>query len=358
MQTPTFPLPWSQVPAETPLLGRATELTVLEQALERAGRGAGSLLLVEGEAGIGKSRLVIEALERARRRGLQVLLGAAEELDRRRPFALLAAALGIGRHAVDPARVEINRLLVGAVDSPLVEFRVSEALLALVEEACARAPVAFGVEDLHWADPASLSTLGRLGRQVHQLPLLVVGSYRPVPRPPELTRLIAILGAHGTRLPLGPLPPESVLELAGGLLGAQLAPTLARQVAGAAGNPLFVQELLDALVTESAITLDAQGRVDVAVDALPSSLAATILRRLSDLAPETLHVLQVASVLGPSFLLAELAVLSGRSTADLLGRPASGAGGRRARRCRATAGVSPRAAPRGALRGLAAGHSA
>jgi DNA-binding CsgD family transcriptional regulator len=328
MQTPTFPLPWSPVPAGQPLVGRAAELAVLEQVLERTGHGAGSVLLVEGEAGIGKSRLVFEALEQARRRGFEVWLGAAEELDRRRPFALLTAAFGISRHAVDPARVEINWLLVGAVDSALVEFRVSEALLALIEEACARAPVVLGVEDLHWADPASLSTLWRLGRQVPQLPLLVVGSYRPTPRSPELARLIATLGAHGTQLALGPLPPQSVLELAGSLLGAELAPNLARQVAGAAGNPLFVQELLDALVTENRIILDEQGRADVAVHSLPSSLAATILGRLSDLPPETLHVLQVASVLGPSFALAELVLLSGRSTSELLAglRPALAAG--------------------------------
>jgi predicted ATPase len=318
MQIPTFPLPWSTVPAGGQLVGRATELTVLEQALERAGRGVGSVLLVEGEAGTGKSRLVMEALERGRRGGFEVVLGAAEELDRRRPFAVLTAALGINGRHVDPGRVEINRLLTGIVDSPLVEFRVSEALLALVEEACAQAPLALAVEDLHWADPASLSTLWRLSRQVHQLPLLVVGSYRPVPRPPELTRLVASLGANGIRMNLGPLLPESVLELAGGLLGTQLAPNLARRVAGAAGNPLFVRELLDALVTEGAIIVDAQGQAEVVVDALPSSLADTILQRLRDLPPETVHVLQVASVLGPSFPLAELAVLSGRSTVDLL----------------------------------------
>jgi predicted ATPase len=159
---------------------------------------------------------------------------------------------------------------------------------------------------------------------VHQLPLLVVGSYRPVPRPPELTRLVASLGANGIRMNLGPLLPESVLELAGGLLSARLAPNLARRAAGAAGNPLFVQELLDALVTAGAIIVDAQGQAEVAVDALPSSLAATILQRMSDLPPETVTFCRSPPCSDLAFPLADLAVLSGRSTVDLLAalRPA------------------------------------
>jgi len=308
-------------------VGRAAELATLEGGLERAARGAGNLVLIGGEAGIGKSLLVQQTLDRAHGRGFQVLLGTAEELDRR-PFAVLAAAAGVDRHVTDSARTEINRLLTGDdIGSPLLEFRIGETLLALVEDLCVRAPVALGVEDLHWADPASMSTLWRLSRQVHHLPLLIVGTYRPVPSP-DIGRLVSSLGDAGTHMVLGALSSGLMLELATALLGAELGPNLARRVNGAAGNPLFVRELLDALVSEDGICIDDQGRAEVEARSLPLSLPRTILRRLNDMPAETFHVLQLASVLGASFPLAELVQLTGRPTSALLAdlRPALTAG--------------------------------
>jgi DNA-binding CsgD family transcriptional regulator/tetratricopeptide (TPR) repeat protein len=310
------------------LLGRVGQRRELAGAVEAVAGGAGCSFLVEGEAGIGKTSLVEEALGVAGRRGLQVFRATAEELERRRPFGAIVDCLGIDRTATDPRRAEVARVFEEARSPtgwpPLVaaaqdEFRAVEAILTLVEELSARRPLVVAVDDLQWADPSTLLVLHRLGRAVQRLPVLLLGAYRPLPRPPDLERLIASLTGHGARrLVLGPLDERAVAALVETLVGAEPGPRLLRQVAGAGGNPLFVTELVGALTADGSIRPSGDGRAEVAVVGLPPSLPLTILHRLSFLPQRTLDVLRAASVVGASFGVAELSALTGTPSFELL----------------------------------------
>jgi predicted ATPase len=147
------------------LFGRSGELDQLRLAVRQVAGGTGQAILITGEAGIGKTRVVAEGLDAARRSGVQVVWGAAEELERRRPFGAIAACLGLGGSPPDGRRAATTRLLaedLGGIDrgwfgeTPQAEFPVVEALVGLVEELSTRSPLMVAVEDLQWADPSTL----------------------------------------------------------------------------------------------------------------------------------------------------------------------------------------------------------
>jgi DNA-binding CsgD family transcriptional regulator/tetratricopeptide (TPR) repeat protein len=310
------------------LVGRSAELDQLRLAVRQVADGTGQAILITGEAGIGKTRVVTEGLDAARRSGVQIFWGAAEELERRRPFGAIADCLGLGGSASDGRRAAITRLLeenVGGVDggwfgaTPQAEFRVVEALVALVEELSTRSPVMAAVEDLQWADPSTLLVLQRLGRRVGQLPVLLVCTARPVPRSQELEACLQGLRANGaTELPLGPLDPAAATRLVKQLVGAPPGPGLVAQVAGAGGNPVFVTELVGALQRDGSIELGSSGTAELTTVGIPAALPLLILHRLSYLAQSTLELLRVASVLGASFAVTDLSAVTRRPTAGLL----------------------------------------
>jgi predicted ATPase/DNA-binding CsgD family transcriptional regulator len=311
------------------LVGRSIELDQLRLAVRQVAGGASRVMLVTGEAGIGKTRLVTEGLDAAVDAGFQAFRGAADELEQRRPIGAIGDCLGIGRRATDSRRAAIARLLTedqgGGIgggwfgDAPQAEFAVVEAVVALVEELSARSPVMMAVEDLQWADPSTLLVLHRLGRQVRQLPVLLVCTARPVPRSQELERCLQGLRAGGAaELALGPLDAVAVAQLVERLVDAAPGPSLRRQIAGAGGNPLFVTELVGALQRDGAIQLGPDGTAELTAVDLPPALPLLILHRLSYLARATLELLRVASVLGSSFAVTDLSLVVGRPTAGLL----------------------------------------
>jgi predicted ATPase len=262
------------------LVGRSAELGQIRLAVRQVAGGIGQAIFVTGEAGIGKTRVVVEGLDAARRLGVQVFRGAAEELERRRPFGAIAACLDLGGSSTDSRRAAITRLLeedmAGGIDggwfgeTPQAEFRVAEAVVALVEELSARSPVMLAVEDLQWADPSTLLVLHRLGRQVGQLPVLLVCTARPVPRSQELEACLRVLRASGaTELLLGPLDRAATTRLVEQLVGAPPGPGLLAQVAGTGGNPLFVTELVGALQRDGSIELGSDGTAEVTRGGIP-----------------------------------------------------------------------------------------
>ena len=158
--------------------------------------GRRAVVLIEGEAGIGKTRLLDAALEDARRRGMQVAAGRAEELEGMRPFGLMTGVFGCTRSSADPRRAAIGELLSGAAgernpitvtSDPGLRFRVVDALADLVEELALAGPLLIGVDDLQWADASSLLTLAALGRRVEYLPVGIIACFRPSPRSPSWT---------------------------------------------------------------------------------------------------------------------------------------------------------------------------
>ena len=161
------------------LHGRETELRVLEQALDRAASGRLAVVLAEGEAGIGKTRLLAQALTDARGRGMRVAAGRAEELESTRPFGVIAQALECAGPSADPRRSAIAALLStrGGDGSPItvssdpgLQFRAVDAITDLAEELAVDRPLVIGLDDLQWADQSSLLTLGALSRRLADLP--------------------------------------------------------------------------------------------------------------------------------------------------------------------------------------------
>lgn len=186
--------------------GREAETQVLGEALDRAASDRLAVVLIEGEAGIGKTRLLDEALADARGRGMQVAAGRAEELERARPFGLLVGAFGCARSSPDRRRAAIGALLateggergpITVTSDPGLRFRVVDAFADLTEELALSGPLVFGADDLQWADPSSLLTLGAVSRRLAYLPVAIIGCLRPFPRVLELDGLAAALEAGG-----------------------------------------------------------------------------------------------------------------------------------------------------------------
>jgi predicted ATPase/DNA-binding CsgD family transcriptional regulator len=317
------------IPALAPRLrGRATETGVLRAALDRVARGGQAIVLLEGEAGIGKTRLLDEALADAAGRGMHVAAGRADELEQARPFGLMTDAFDCLPGSADPRRAAIARLLsapgaqlsgepITVTSDPGLQFRVVDAFGDLAEALALSGPVLIGVDDLQWADPSSLVALAAIGRRLADLPVGIIGCLRPVPRNPELDGALRALQTAGARnLILSPLDAGAVGELVSEVMAAEPGPGLLAEISGAAGNPLFVTELLAALRQEGAIQVRG-GRAEVAEATLPPTLRLTILRRLSFLPGDTLQVLQAASILGSAFSLTDLTLISGRPAIEL-----------------------------------------
>ncbi|HEY4411034.1 MAG TPA: AAA family ATPase, partial [Acidimicrobiia bacterium] len=300
-------------------------MSVLGEDLAAVARGEGRVVVLEGEAGIGKTRLLEEALGGARAR---VYRGAAEELSGNLPFGVVVDALGIDLRAAP-----LGRLLLSATGESAeaggLSFRVSEALLAHVDHLCADGPMALVLEDLHWADASSLVLISRLARRARQLALLLVVTRRPSPERPALDRLVRGLGdGLARRIVLGRLSEGDIHSIAHAFLGAEPGERLVGHLAGAAGNPLFVTELLEAMQRGGDLLLDADGTVDLVGGLLPTSFAVLVLHRLSFLPTATIDALRVAALLGATFSVSELSrvVPLSPSAAVLALRPAAVAG--------------------------------
>jgi DNA-binding CsgD family transcriptional regulator/tetratricopeptide (TPR) repeat protein len=272
-------------------VGRQTELATLVGALDEAAAGHLRLTLIEGEAGIGKSRLVEEVAEVARGRGFAALLGRADEVDRGRSMGPLLEALG---QAYSP---------IGGQE-PRSQHEHREWVLGALEAVVAGTPTLLVVEDLQWADPASVAALSVIPRRLEGLPLLVALTARPVPRDRALEQALRRL--DGSRVSLGPLSEAEAQALASAAPGADGGGGSAEFVRRAGGNPFFILELVRA------------ARVGDGGHGLPPDIARAARERLADLSPDTETVVRVASVLGSTFTLADLAVICDQAPASLL----------------------------------------
>ena len=308
------------------LVGREAELALAAAAVRELGAGRASVLAVEGEAGIGKTRLVQSIVDDARSRGATVFSGQAHPFERTRPFGVLAGALDLSPRSADPRKAAIGSLLAGegaAAEPPSagdIQYRVVEEIMDLVETACAERPVLLVAEDLHWADSASLLAILSLARQLSLAPLLVVVTARPSPLPAEVVRLLDDLAEGGARtLRLQPLKPDEVTHLAADMLGAAPGPALTAMLAKAGGNPLWVVATLRSLSDGGMLQRDG-GTVEPTTFELPASLGDLVVRRLRHLPTTTLELLQITAVLGDAVSLRDVAAVARRPPADVVGQ--------------------------------------
>jgi DNA-binding CsgD family transcriptional regulator len=283
-------------------------------------RGQGGSLLIEGEPGIGKSALVRAALAGAEEAGCQVFWGAGDELGQALPLLPLLEGLRVREPSANPRRNTILRLLRGELTADRgtdMSAALAEQLLALIAEQCAERPTILVIDDLQWADQASITLWGRLAKSVRQSPLLLVGMMRPVPQRDDLLALRRAAGDAG-RLQLTGLPQAAVTELVAALAGGRPDGKLLRLADGAAGNPLYVTELVAALARGSSLTITDAGAAELTSGPVPGSLSAAIADRLGFVSGSVREVLRAAALLGVDFAVPDLATVLGRGVADLI----------------------------------------
>jgi DNA-binding NarL/FixJ family response regulator len=291
--------------ATTAFVGRLGELERLEEGMWQAAAGQGGTVLLAGDAGIGKTRLVTELGARARAAGAQTLVGRCIDLvgaevpylpvvEAFRPLTAREDVRGLLR-----STGELRWLLPGAAvggertrpggDSPRSQLGLLEELLALLGAVAAAEPVVLVLEDLHWADRSTLDLVAFLAHNLSEQRVLLVGTYRgdELPANDRLRRLVTGLLRAGvaTRLELGPLGREELEALLITRGGAPLSPALTVAiVTRSEGNPFFAEELLAAAD---------QGGPD-----LPRVLRDLLLQRVAQLDRKTHDMLRVAAAAG------------------------------------------------------------
>jgi tetratricopeptide (TPR) repeat protein len=274
-----------------PLFGRAAELRTLMTAWTAARAGHGRVVLITGEAGIGKTRLVAELARRADNAGARTAVGAGVDVGGEAPLAIwqelvpqLARVVPVPPEQADwPA--ELGRLAPDlaarlgrdapppAVASPELErLRLFEAVLRLVEWAASGRPVLLVAEDVHRADPASMQLCAHIGRRLAARPVLFVLTRRDRPDRPAADALLADLAGRGVEvaeIELGPLSEVEVAAVARSV--AELTDDAVEQVVRAAdGNPLLATENARALAAgRSAPPQNLRAAVRAATGALP-----------------------------------------------------------------------------------------
>jgi DNA-binding CsgD family transcriptional regulator len=303
-----------------PLVGRDSELTRLLALMAELAGGRGSSALIEGEPGIGKSALVRAAVAEGPALGCQVFWGAGDELGQALPLLPLLDALQVRDPDRDDRRAAIVRLLRGEVavgPGADVAAVVVEQLLALVAEESAARPTIVVIDDLHWADQATVTLWARLARAVSQVPLMIVGTMRPVPKRDDLLALRrAVPGT--VHIQLSGISAAAVAELVGDLAGGRPDDKLLRLAGGAAGNPLYITELVAALARSRGLTLTDSGAVELTSQSAPASLSAAIADRLGFVSAQAREVVRAAALLGVEFAVPDLAAVLSRGAADLV----------------------------------------
>ncbi|MFE9423764.1 AAA family ATPase [Kitasatospora sp. NPDC006697] len=270
-----------------PFVGRSAETALLDSVVARLAVGGSAVVDVTGEAGIGRSRLLAQFGARLRGQGLTVLCGQATEQARHSPFRPFADAFADLSPAVlrrFPALAELSPVLRGVAEAPVVpvpgdadRFALHRATAALLDRLGAPG-LAVLLDDLHWADPASLELLDHLVRHPVGAPLLLVVSRRSRQTPPALGTSLARGTDSGVvhRIALGPLPERDCVE---GLAADLPPPRAAELYAASGGNPLYLLALLEP-------------------DGLPVGLEPRLLDELAPVSRVERRILEAAAVLG------------------------------------------------------------
>jgi predicted ATPase len=298
------------------LIGRERELELLGDLLGVVRDGSAVVVLLEGEAGIGKTRLLASLSDLARERGMAVFRGAAHPLER--PFGPLVDALDLVPSSGEARRAGIGRLLMGdelvRAGVPLagqLQFRAVEEIIDLIEVLSDEHPLLLALDDLHWADSSTLIAVRWVLRRLTEVPLLMVATLRPSPRASDLAQLVEEAVRSGARLVrLAPLGEGDVMALVQTELGLAPGLALAEAVRGAGGNPLWVVELLRSLSAEKLLDLTG-GEAVLSGTELPDSIRQLVLGRVGELPEKTVSALRIASLLGDEFSLRDLATVTG-----------------------------------------------
>jgi class 3 adenylate cyclase len=313
-----------QVATSPVLVSRDEQLASLEDAFLEARRGRGRLVVLSGEAGIGKTRLAMELARQARRLGSAVLWGSCSEAELSLPYLPLVEAVGnyLGTNdagalgeRLGPAGRELSQLWPqfgdgrppeAAADPGQAKLRLFEAIVSLLAIPAADGGLLLVIEDVHWADESSRELLDHIARRLSGLRALVVVTCRS----DELNRRHPLVPTlRGWRrsglaevIELGPLPEVGVGQMVSAIMASdEVEPELLELLyERTEGNPFFIEEML----TEAACSLAPGVEITrAALDALgiPETVRDTIVQRLARLDPSHAEILEVAAVMGRAF---------------------------------------------------------
>jgi class 3 adenylate cyclase/tetratricopeptide (TPR) repeat protein len=305
------------------LVGRDEELARLESLLASVRSGRAATVLIGGDAGVGKSAFLRAFAERVRTGGSRYLVGECIEVEARRPFgpfvevarALVAAE---GDRLAERLPPELASLLSPWDTSVTVEelseterYRIHAAILRLLDESGRHAPLVVALEDLHWGDEATLELFPYLARKLRETRVLLVATYRSdeLHRRHPLRKVIADLERARAveRVDLRPLDEGQVGDVIRAALRLDRAPTEEFRALiheRCEGNPLFIEEVLRALVERGELAYrDGSWRRTKSVDELviPDSIRDAVLERAAELDDEQRRILQHAAVIGQRF---------------------------------------------------------
>lgn len=269
------------------VVGRRAEQRLLRDRVAKVQDGQGGVVWIEGEAGIGKSELLAAALSDV---DCQLGWAVADELSRRFPMAILHECLGVDRIT-------------------------EQSIPTLIERTCAVDPTVLVIDDLQWADDASIQLWQSLAEATRCLPLLLVMTIEPGHGRIELSELRRqIEGDGGDVITLKPLIQADVERLICQVVGARPGNTLRRIAARAGGNPLYLREVLNAMIMDDAIeVIDGIAHVDQSHAAnAPRSLVAAVERASKSLPESTKDILRWVAVLGTEATVDAIAAVSER----------------------------------------------
>src|SRR5208283_309806 len=323
----------------TTFVGRETERGAIRDAIDRALSGHGSLVMLGGGPGVGKTRLAMEMAEYASRKGYRCFAGHCYERDEPFPFLPFvemiesslaqASSLGSYRRVLGDNAAELAQIVPSLrrvfpdipqpMDLPPAQQR--RYLFQSFSEALARSarirPQLDVVEDLHWAEESTLALLIHLANRVTQLPVVIIGTYRDgyTENNPAWARTLEELIRLGVRpLKVGGLSKDGVAQMLGGLSQREAPESLVSLIfEESQGNPFFVEEVYRHLIEEGK-AFDAAGkfRTDIEIDEsdVPENVRLIIGRRLERLEDNEKRALAAAAVVGRSFSFQLLTAIS------------------------------------------------
>lgn len=301
------------------MIGREGELKLVESFLAEAGPGTHGLLL-QGEAGIGKTTIWQTALDSAARRGYQVAVTRPTEAEARLPFAGLSDLFGDlvdawGSELPAPQRTALDVALMRAnvEGQPMQPLALSVAVLELIRVASSKQPLALAIDDVQWLDESTAGVVRFALRRLETERVVVIGTERMQAAGSPGPAVLADLPAERVvRVPLRALGAEEVDRLLEGSLGLRLAPTMLNRVHRmSAGNPFYALEIGRALVARG--TEQATGEIP-----LPESLGGLVRERLAALSTDARDVsVHAAALSHPTAALLETVLGAERARAGL-----------------------------------------
>ena len=296
-----------------PIRGRANELKMIGAMIAAVAQGRGGVLVIEGPPGIGKSRLLTEVLALADKSGVRTLFGEAFEYQQTVPFfSLFMATLNADPPVGD---AEALRRLGTSAD---VHYWVVHDLQAAIHGAASRMPLAILLEDIHWADNATLLALRSLAGTRPDAPVLWVLTARTGAGGAAIRETLTALEHKEAKfLRLTAMTPSAVADIVQDAVRANADASLLSLADKAHGNPFLLTELLRGLDEDGRLSVSG-GHAVATGDTLPRRLSDTMRQRLDQLSNAASQVVQVAAVLPDQFSAQLLAAMLERRPAALI----------------------------------------